>query len=64
MEKSEVFGVIWTDRALGHLTLTKPDKESALVSAASIRTRGAEKVENVRAVRVPAGSDEIEYLEA
>lgn len=64
MEKAEVFGVTWTDRVLGHLSLSKPDKESALAAAASIRTRGEDKVENVRAVHVPAGADEIGYLEA
>ncbi|MGX7874401.1 hypothetical protein ACVDG5_018065 [Mesorhizobium sp. ORM6] len=64
MSKAEVFGVIWNDLALGPLTLTKPDKASAIAAAESIRAKGAGKVENVQAVRVAAGSDTIEYLAA
>jgi hypothetical protein len=61
--KQEVFGVIWTDKMLGPLTLTKPDAESAIAAACSMRERGADKIDNCRAVRVAAGTDAIQYLD-
>ncbi len=64
MSKREVFAVIWADKMLGHLSLEKPDAESAIASAQSIRTKGEGKVENVRAVHIAEGSDVLVTLDA
>jgi len=53
----ELFGVIWTDNALGPLSLVKPNAADAIASARDIRAKGAGKVSNVRAVRIPAGEN-------
>lgn len=63
MDKPEAFGVIWDDIMLGPLSLKKNNATDAIAAAASIRERGVGKVENVRAVRVREGSDELEYLD-
>lgn len=62
--KPEVFAVIWTDRALGHLSLIKTDAQSAITSAQGIRAKGAGKVENVRALHIAQGSDTLETLDS
>lgn len=63
MGSPEVFGVVWHDRMLGiGLTLNRPDAASAVDTAKGISSRGAEKVEAVRAVRVPEGTDTLEVL--
>lgn len=54
MTKEVIYGVAWFDHAFGLLTLHKPDAESAIASALSIRSKGAGKVSKVRAVRVTA----------
>lgn len=60
--KPEVFGVVWRDLMLGDLSLPKASAAEAIEAARGIRERGAGKVEDVRAVRVPPGSDELETL--
>lgn len=59
----DIFAVVWIDRLLGLLTLRKPDARQALEAARHIRHHGAGKVRNVHAVRLPAESDDIEYLD-
>lgn len=63
MDKPEAFGVIWVDLMLGPLSLKKQNATDAIAAAVSIRERGAGKVEDVRAIRLPEGSNEIEYLD-
>lgn len=63
-DKPEAFGVIWYDLMLGTLSLAKPSAREAIEAARSIRAKGAGKVVNVRAVRVPAGRDTLETLDA
>jgi hypothetical protein len=62
MTKAEVYGVIWIDNMLGPLTLTKPDAQSAISAATSMRERGADKIRDCRAVRVARGSDVLETI--
>lgn len=62
--KSEVFGVVWVDNMLGPLSLAKPDAQSAIAAARSMRLKGADKIRDCRAVRVAAGSDILETLES
>lgn len=64
MTKAEVFGVVWIDNMLGPLTLSKPNAQSAIATARDMRKRGADKIRDCRAVRVAAGSDTIEVLDA
>lgn len=61
--REEIFAVIWIDHMLGLLTLRKPDARQALEAAGRIRHDGAGKVRDVHAVRLPAESDDIEYLD-
>lgn len=61
--KPEIFAVVWVDRMLGNLTLHKDDRAAAIEAAASIRERGAGKVDHVHAVHIAAGSDSLAYLD-
>ena len=62
--KPEIFAVIWHDNMLGPLTLHKPDAQSAIAAARSMRERGADKITNCRAVHLAADSDTLENLES
>lgn len=59
MNKHEAFGVIWRDLMLGDLSLATKTAAEAIEAAHSMRAKGAGKITDVRAVRVPAGSDEL-----
>lgn len=61
-DKVEIFGVVWVDNMLGPLSLTKLNAPSAIEAARGIRERGVDKVRDVRAVHVAAGSDKMEIL--
>lgn len=61
--RPEVFGVVWVDLLLGPLTLVKPDAQSAIAAARSMREKGEGKIRDCRAVRVAADSDVLETLE-
>lgn len=62
MTKTEVFGVAWTDKMLGPLTLKKGTAQEAIDAANGIKAKGAGKVENVRAVKVTATDEVIDLL--
>jgi hypothetical protein len=62
--KPEIFAVIWHDNMLAlTLTLHKPDAQSAIAAARSMRERGADKITRCRAVHLAADSDILENLE-
>jgi hypothetical protein len=63
-DKQEAFGVLWEDRMLGFLSLSKPSAEEAIEAARHIkRSPWAVVPESVVAVHVPAGSDDMVELD-
>ncbi len=62
MNKPEAFGVVWIDCLLGPLSLSKPDRETAIKTALEMRQRGGDKIRDCRAVMVAEGSDTLETL--
>lgn len=52
MSLKTVYGVIWTDKMLGHLTLNQDTAEEAISTAKGMNERGADKIYNLRAVEV------------
>ena len=58
----DVYGVVWLDHAFGWLTLRQPDAETAIAYAKAMIARGYDGVSQTHAVKVPAGTYNIEYL--